>query len=204
MRQPRTPTGIPPLCPHPGVLVERWCWLGGSWTRVCHGTWVLSAFGCVPGVEWRDLEGILGGELHQAFSPGSQMVRYQAPYPAEALRTPRSFRELRCSNQSPLMQFGFWENHFMIMGHLSPVFEENVDEKLNEPRQAQQWPVLVQWDFWEVAWSTLTPVSEQTFWKLVWNLKVLSKLDENQERMLETWQCYQHPHEPLGHPKEFE
>lgn len=32
----------------------------------------------------------------------------------------------------------------MIMGHLSPVFEENVDEKLNEPRQAQQWPVLVQ------------------------------------------------------------
>ena len=32
---------------------------------------------------------------------------------------------------------------FMITGHFSPVFEENVDEKLNEPRQAQQWPVLM-------------------------------------------------------------
>lgn len=31
----------------------------------------------------------------------------------------------------------------MITGHFSPVFEENVDEKLNEPRQAQQWPVLM-------------------------------------------------------------
>ena len=35
--------------------------LGGSWTRLCSRAWVLSAVGCVPGVEWQNPEGILGG-----------------------------------------------------------------------------------------------------------------------------------------------
>ena len=37
---------------------------------MCRGTWVLSAFGCLPGMEWRDPEGILGGGAPPGIQPG--------------------------------------------------------------------------------------------------------------------------------------
>lgn len=68
--------------------------LGGSWTRLCSQAWVLSAVGCVPGTEWQNPEGILGGNStrHEARGHrwfGIRLTWEAELYPAEALRISR-------------------------------------------------------------------------------------------------------------------